>query len=393
VAAVHTNPDYPGVPVITGIVSSSVLRPDGSTACKPGYDKATGLYLDTEGSYPPLMEPAEARDILLDVVCDFPFTTPAHRSAYLAALVTLLCRAAFAGPAPLFLFDGNRSGVGKGLLTDTLTMILEGRKANRYSFPGDKEELRKLITSIAVSGVPYCLFDNITDRFGGAALENAMTTGRWSDRILTTNQSIDVPLQLVWLGTSNNATLTPDMPRRVCHVRLDSDHENPSERTGFKYPDLLGYVKENRRQLAMAALSIPARFIEAGRPDQGLTPWGGFEDWSSLVRNSIVWASLPDPGKTREMLAEQTDESASQLEQLIEGWEQLGEPTTVAEAIRVVSRGEAPALAELLDDLPGNRNRALGTLLRDFRGRVLHGRKLERTNRKQPKWRVVPVGA
>lgn len=56
----------------------------------------------------------------------------------------------------------------------------------------------------------------------------------------------------------------------------------------------------------------------------------------------------------------------------------------------------APLLTALLDDLPGEKNgkkTALGNLLRDYRGRVLDGRKLDRTHNKRPKWRVVNLEA
>ena len=44
---------------------------------------------------------------LSDVVCDFPFKSDAHRSAWIASLLTPLARYAFTGPAPLFLMDAN----------------------------------------------------------------------------------------------------------------------------------------------------------------------------------------------------------------------------------------------------------------------------------------------
>ena len=107
-----------------------------------------------------------------------------------------------------------------------------------------------------------------------------MTAGRWSDRILGGNRQVDLPLSVVWLGTSNNAALTKDMIGRTCHIRLETDCERPELRTGFKHDDLLGYVKEHRRELAVAALSIPAGFLaDKNKPDQNLPAWGGFEGW------------------------------------------------------------------------------------------------------------------
>jgi hypothetical protein len=144
--------------------------------------------------------------------------------------------------------------------------------------------------------------------------------------------------------------------------------------------------------LAIAALSIPAGYINADRPDQRLPAWGGFEDWSNLVRNSLVWAGLADPGQTRETLAAQADEETVLLRQVMDGWAELMRPATVGDAIDAAQAGLAPTLKAVLDDLPGDKKKALGNLLRDFRGRVLDGRKLERTEQKRPKWHVVRIG-
>ena len=118
--------------------------------------------------------------------------------------------------------------------------------------------------------------------------------------------------------------------------------------------------------------------------------WGGFENWSDLVRNSLVWAGLPDPD-TRETLAEQADDDAVTLRQLMDGWAELGRPCTVRGAIELVDEGEAPTLKILLAESPGHPNKVLGNLLRDYRGRVLDGRKLEHTDAKTPKWQLVAI--
>lgn len=391
VSAVRDSIEFPGVPVITGVVSSPILRADGTIASTRGYDESTGLYLDIEGRYPDLMPPDEATKLLDDVLTDFPFASPSHRSGWFAALVTLLSRTAFAGSTPFFLVDANVSRVGKGLLTDILTMIVEGRRATRYAAPKDQDEMRKAITSVALDGSLYLLFDNLKDTFGGATLENAMTTGRWCDRILGSNRKVDLPLSVIWLGTSNNATLTSDMIGRTCHIRLNTDCEQPALRTGFKHPDLLAHVKQYRKELAIAALSIPAGYIRAGRPDMMLPAWGGFDDWSNLVRNSLVWAKLPDPGDARQPLAAQADEDTCLLRQLMQGWEELGKSATVADALKAADADLAPTLKALAADLHGDRHRALGLLLRDNRGRVLGGRKFHRTDNKIPKWELATI--
>jgi hypothetical protein len=133
VAAVHARADWPGVPHLEAVVDYPVLRPDGTVLAAPGYDLETGLLLEVDGASPDVPEcptheqAVAARDELLDVVGDFPFESEAHRSAWLAALLTPLARFAFTGPAPLFLADANVRAAGKGLLLDCIAFILTGK--------------------------------------------------------------------------------------------------------------------------------------------------------------------------------------------------------------------------------------------------------------------------
>jgi hypothetical protein len=92
----------------------------------------------------------------------------------------------------------------------------------------------------------------------------------------------------------------------------------------------------------MAGLSIPAAYVAAGRPIQSLTPWGGFQGWSDLVRNSLVWAGLPDPGDTRQGLREKADDNTAMVHAILEAWP--NEPVTAADAIRKAC--ELPKLAD-----------------------------------------------
>ena len=396
VAGIAASSHLPGIPTITGIVSCPVLRPDGSIASKPGYDKATGLYLDIDGDWPAPMSVDEALQWFADILCDFPFETPAHKSAWIAAITTMVARYAFSGPAPGFFFDANVSRAGKGLLTDMLTMVVEGRKASRMSFSEDDSEVRKVITSAAIAGSSYILFDNCKGRVGGKSLEGAMTAGRWSDRLLGTNRTIDLPYTPTWIYTGNNATVSMDMVNRLVMARLYTVDENPGARADFRHSDLLAFVKQHRRELVMAAISLPLAFIRAGRPKQPICGWGGFDGWNALVRASLVYANLADCD-TRAQVAEESDEESSTLRQLLEHWPKGA--WSVANIVKALQTGNYsdndpyPALREIVAELPGHdKARALGQILRDSRGRVLGGKRFVRSGGQScRKWSVEPV--
>ncbi len=399
IAAIYSRGNLPAIKVATGVVSRPILLPSGEIVATPGYHLDTGLFLDVANKYPPPMDTARAIALLLDIWIDFPFESPAHQSACLAALLTLLCRNLIDGSTPFFPVDGNRSGVGKGLLTDTFTMIAEGRRASRCSVP-DEAELRKALTAIAISGQNYILFDNVKGRFGGGVLEGAMTTGIFEARILGVNEIVKLPLNVTWLATANDAAYTRDMIRRTCPIMLSTDVENPEARSAFKYSRLLDHIACHRAELVIAAMSIVGNFIAADRPDQKLSSWGGFEQWSDLIRGAIVWAGLADPIDALEVLRSSVIENVGSLtSKLIDAWTFDSAVTVKAALISIESEPDKyTALAALIDGRPDkDRTPAeyLGKLLRGARGQVISGRCIQRdsSDSHRPKWFVEIKGA
>jgi hypothetical protein len=257
----------------------------------------------------------------------------------------------------------------------------------RLSNPGDDDEARKRITSLALAGDPLVLMDNIGSTLGSASLDAALTSTVWKDRRLGVNEIVECALRACWFATGNNVVLLADTSRRVCHVRLDSPEECPEERSGFRYPNLLRHVREHRLELLTAGLTILRAYVVAGKPDAGLKPWGSFETWSGLVRNCIAWLGLPDPGETRRELAEASDRDAAALRALFAGWGEVdpeGHGLTAAALVKFLADNERHyetvrgALLELCDTRgKGLTGRGVGNQLRRFKGRVVGEKRLE----------------
>ncbi len=312
------------IPPIRGIVTSPVLRADGSILQTQGYDIDSGLYVDLTEVFPFVSEEPTADDVqravdsLFDLTSDFPFNNAASRAAWLASLLTPLAREAYRGcTGPLFLFDANVRGSGKSLLADINSLIVTGREATRLTSPQNDEEARKRITALVNDSDRVVLIDNIAGRFGSPSLDAALTGTIWKDRRLGHTELIEAPLRMTWYASGNNVLLAADTARRVCHIRLESPLENPEDRSGFKHADIRKHVRQNRPALLAAALTILRGYVVAGRPNQGLKSWGSFEGWSDLVRNSIVWCGQADPGETRTELRSTSDSEAGALRQML----------------------------------------------------------------------------
>jgi len=329
VSSVEARGEWDGIRHLTGVSDTPILRPDGTICQTAGFDPVCGvLFQPARDVSFPAIDPVvgldaakEALTALLEVVCDFPFESAELRAAWMAALFTPLARFAFAGPSPLFLIDANVRGAGKGLLAQTIARIFLGREMPVSSYAHDTEEMRKKITATAIAGDRTILFDNLVGTFGNDALDRALTSTRWKDRILGRSEQVELPLIPAWYATGNNVQVAADTLRRVIHIRLDCQSERPEERSGFKHENLTAWIEANRGRLLTAALTILSAYLRSGRTAQNLKPFGSFEGWSSVVREAVVWVGLPDPCLTRTKLAESADTSGDALNQLITAWE------------------------------------------------------------------------
>lgn len=387
---------WPGIRYLEAVVDTPILRPDGTVLDQPGYDAPTGVLYQPSvefGRVPERPSRDDARRAvaeLLEVVVDFPFVSGAHRSAYLSGLLTPFGRYAFRGPVPLHLIDANTRGTGKSLLADTVSVVVTGREMPRTAYPADDTEMEKRITAIAIVGETLMLIDNVVGELGGPSLDAALTSTTWNGRVLGKSEMIapDTQLLTIWWATGNNVALVADTARRVLHIRMDSAEERPEERSGFRYPNLLSWLRQERPRLVRAALTVLRAYVVAGQPDMGIRPWGSFDGWTRLIRHAIVWAGEPDPGTTRTELAEQCDTQATSLAQLIEGMSLADPGGTGLTAAQILERsahgndlaGLREAIAQLCptrDGRPPTANR-FGKQLQLARRRVIDGRFLDR---------------
>jgi hypothetical protein len=387
---VATRGEYENVKQLAGIVVAPTLRADGSILQSPGYDDKSGLLYRPSAKFPKVPEnPSRADAVkavseLLEVIKDFPFVDDADRSAWLALVLSLIGRSAIAGCVPMFTNTATTRGSGKSLSADAASLIAYGKHAARKTYTTDDNEQRKAITATALEALPCVLLDNIDAPLGGAALDAALTALTWTDRVLGSSATTgELPLRTVWIATGNNLRLTSDIARRVLPIRLASPLENPEERTDVTHPDLLGWVAANRPRLAVAALTVLRAYVVAGRPKQAGGTWGSFEDWSNLVRGSLVWVGMADPLATRET-AKAEDQSGGIVAGLIGGLlevDEHGDGLTVREIVNALNResnaDRFPTLREVVGEVATTRGavdqRRLGYQLRKYRGRVAKG--------------------
>jgi putative DNA primase/helicase len=356
----------------------------------------------------PTQRDAEAaREALLEVVQDFPFAGPEHRSAWLAGLLTLFARPAIAGCVPMIAIDATTAGTGKSRMADTIAVLATGRAAPRTVYSREEEEFRKRVTSQCIEGETIMLLDNVQCVLKSATLEAFITSETWQDIRLGVSETVRAPNVTVTMVTANNLQVAGDLVRRTLHIRLESQLDRPDLRDDLHHPDLLGWVASNRRRLVPAALTILRAHALAGRPMCGLRELGGFEAWSRIVAAAVVWCGAGNPLAAREGLLASSDTERSSLVAMLLGLARLC-PATGLTAKEILGylyhEGKAPQTPDGYEDLrdaleecatPAGKAcptaKRLGAALRSYRGRVIGGRMIESVdggNANVLRWRV-----
>jgi len=309
VSAFWESREWPGIRPLAGITEVPVIDSDGDILMTPGYSQDTGLLFEPRVTPHPVPENPTHDDAkaalatLLDLVVDFPFETEAHKAVWLAYPATIAARFSFDGPTPMFWFDAPTIGTGKTFLEWIGAYIALGAESWKGQWPVDDDaEQRKLITTLALKAPRAICFDNFKRgaTVGGPALEQVLTSTKWSGRILGVSADYDGPWTAVMANTGNNLNVTEDMTRRSLPSRLVSELERPAERdhSKFKYPNLKRHVQENQPQLLAALLTILRAYVVAGRPHVDLLDMD-YKEWSKHVRAPLVWAGCADPAEAQ----------------------------------------------------------------------------------------------
>lgn len=379
--------DWPAWRELTAVANAPFLRADLTLCDCPGYDPASGVYLQSCAGFPSIpaapsrADAAAALDRLLEPFAEFPFDSPASRSAFAAHILTACGRHAV-DVRPVFVYTAPAAGTGKSLLAGCANLIAEGNSPAIRQWPDDETELKKsLLASLLVSD-PTILFDNVQSgtKVRSPALCALSTSPAYSDRILGVTQLATVPNRSIVVLTGNNLTPASDLARRSIVVRQDAGLEKVRGRV-FKINDLRQHLREHRAELLAAALTILRAYAIADDKISA-TALPSFELWSRVCRDPLLWLGLPDPVETQDAEADDDSEGlcaafAAIRDRLGAGDWSAGELESAAnERILGERSARAAQLADALAAAGLSEPRRARYWLREHRDRVAGGRKL-----------------
>ena len=311
------------LPPLNGIASSPLLRDDGTIYRVPGYDIASGMWLenmpDLSGripKYPTRYDAAQALSLIRETFRTFCFADAEmiggpdgvalvdtnkppgrDKSAFLIALLTAVCRSSL-HLAPGVLLRAaplSGAGAGKGLLARCICAIAFGRKPHAVTSGSNAEELEKRIAAELIEGSPALFLDNLNNTvLRSDLLASAITERPARVRLLGRSQMVPLNASALVILTGNGLTVSEDLARRFIAVDFDPRTEDPEARPFTS--DILSEVRARRAELLAALLTI----WRWGRREVGIMrgrPLGSFEHWCRWVRDPLLALGCKDPAE------------------------------------------------------------------------------------------------
>ena len=373
------------LPKLAGIITLPIMALDGRIIERDGYDKGTGLYLDSPNSTswpgipgtPTDKQVAEAAARLLKPFSQFPFVNSVARGGLLAAILTAVIRPVLP-TAPAFYIGAPTPGSGKTLLALCLS-VLAGQQPEVIPKAEDDEEMRKRLFAAARQNSKVLLFDNLTGTVQSDSLCAFLTSQFIRDRILGITRMVNAPTNILCLLTGNNVVFAGDLNRRLIRIEIDPRCEKPHEREFAFNP--LAYVREKRLEFVRDALTVLRGATLREVLLQG--DYGSFEDWNRLVRKAVVWVGaqgwleVDDPLLSVNAGFEQ-DPEVQKLAAILLAWKDAfgKQGATVPEAIKLAERSK-DTLFDVLDEIAGERgalnSRRLGRWIERHIKRIVDG--------------------
>jgi putative DNA primase/helicase len=388
---------------ISGVIATPTIRPDGSLLTTPGYDAATGLWLNDLPSMPaipdkPTRQDADrALDDLDKLLDGFPFVDATARAVALSGIITPVVRAIMA-VAPMHVASAPAPGTGKSYLWDLASYIAVGQPCAVTSAAKDEAETEKRLVGSVLRGHPMISIDNLNGPIDGDFVCHMIERPLLELRPLGTSDKIFLRNRVTSYATGNNIRARGDIVRRLIHCRLDANVEHPERRQFTSKPHQL--VLDNRGRYIAACLTIIRAYIVADRPGL-LPPLASFEGWSDSVRSALVWLGYDDPVGTIET-AHGDDDRNAEAAALFAAWPEYGK-YKAAQLLEAAQEGDGTggllrpdlldALKPIARDKRSNLDAAvLAYWLRDHKDRVVGKQKLvRRGSATRPTWTVEDV--
>lgn len=365
------------LPRLRRFVRIPIFVPDGRLLTVAGFDGRSGIYYAPAPGLEnitipdkPTRDDLESAQIYIDdLLHDFPFAAPADRAHAWALMLLPLVRELIDGPTPLHRVEAPDFGTGKTLL---MNVLLTPGVTNPITLPetDDEEEWRKVMISALRDDAEAILIDNCRNLNSGV-LASILTAKVWGARILGANEIPRYPVNCVFACTVNNPEWSREMNRRMVRIRLDAKVEDPFKRQNFKHAELLAYAVRRRPELLRALLV--AALYGMQHPGARGPSKGSFEAWSRVMGGILSGIGIEGFLEVAADMDVQDMHADGMRELFHQWWATYGDQEVGLEALMTLVDGIDNI--KLRGDKAQARKISLGMLLRDYRDRIIDGKR------------------
>jgi hypothetical protein len=370
-----------GVPYLAGVLKAPTVTPEGRIISQHGYDKDTALYhsngINIRIPANITSEQVSAAKACIDeVLKDFCFDQPVDKSVAFAAVLTSVTRQVLPS-APLFAFDSNTPGTGKGLISDCLSLIALGREPATVNISSNDDVFEKRLDMILYGGEPAAMIDNIQKPLNSERFCTILTQEYLPVRRMHSYDSLVAPTRVFWTVTGNNLRFSGDITRRTLKCRFKTSDENPEERH-FDV-NLRDFCRKNRSRIIRSVIILLKNYLNKGEVPV-MNEYGSFEVWNSFIRGCVISLGMVDPLISK-MSVKAEDVNGNQIACFIsEMYDVFGNDKFTASEVLAASQSNH-TLYDLLVEVSADgktqpNSRSIGWYLKRVREVVLGGRRI-----------------
>lgn len=273
-----------------------LIERNGSLVQICAYDRDSGIMaLATPADGVPL---DDAVELLLEMLADFRFATPADRARAIAAVITpaLVMGGLLGGRAPVDLGEADSSQTGKGYRNKQTAAIYNQTVRAVTQRKGGVGSLEETFSTALIRGRNFISLDNVRGQIDSPAIESFLTEDSFLARA-PHQAAVEIdPRRVILHLTSNRADITIDLANRSSCVRI---LKQPDGYRFREYPqgDILDHVRANQSRFLGAVFAVIRAWHQAGKPRTNETrhdfrPWARALDW--IVQNIFHAGPLLD---------------------------------------------------------------------------------------------------
>ncbi|HJK78277.1 MAG TPA: hypothetical protein O0Y06_02745 [Methanocorpusculum sp.] len=301
-AAVAAPPDrYRKIPVLAGLYSGVLLRPDGTVACTAGFDAATGFFLTKTYAVPPVPEhPTEedvrfVRELFADIFDEFLFATDTDFANAVAGLMTAVLRPTLSGPVPIWAIDKNTPRAGGTLLAQVTGALAYGEPPLLYAASRRRDEMEKVVRMALREQGRFVLLDNVApgaDWTPEVLLSATSGSGRVLSRNMGTFSSFVSKAPAFFVVNGVHLDIRADVTGRMFLVRLSAPKAWQEMRFRRTKTELLDLAAAMHPQAVWGAAVLLRFWQQAGEPEFRLASGNlsEFPEWLRVVGGTLAYA-------------------------------------------------------------------------------------------------------